>query len=157
MMKNSALKQIFDAPQLAGKPKYLKPLLVLAMLLAMLAAESAWAKSRQQHGHRPAQVRTVSMQEVYLTVSQYELALIQVLSEICPSMLTQTQRVRFSKAYNEQLRSFMPNSANPQQTLKYLSGQREYRLVLHNVRSWTSSYPAAENRALCQEFAQSVF
>lgn len=120
----------------------------------MLVTQYGMAKPRQV---RHTQVRTITAQEVYLTVSQYELALIQVLSEICPSMLTQTQRVRFSKAYNEQLRSFMPTSANPQQTLKQLSAQREYRLVLHNVRSWTSSYPAAENRALCQEFAQSVF
>lgn len=154
MMKNSALKQVFDTPMTAKKPKYLKPLLVLAVLLSMLVTQYGMAKPRQV---RHTQVRTITAQEVYLTVSQYELALIQVLSEICPSMLTQTQRVRFSKAYNEQLRSFMPTSANPQQTLKQLSAQREYRLVLHNVRSWTSSYSAAENRALCQEFAQSVF
>lgn len=129
-------------------------LLLSTLILSVLSVTHlAHAESRYQRDARN-QLRQISTQDVYLTVSQYELALIQVLSEICPPMLNQNQKVRFDKVYNKQLRAFMPNNSNPQQALRQLSGQRDYRLILHNVRSWTKSYPASENRALCKEFAQ---
>lgn len=53
-----------------------------------------------------------------LAVTQYELALVQVLSEICPPMLTANQRIAFTRAYNQQLRSFIPTSASPNDTLR---------------------------------------
>lgn len=147
MMKTITLGQV-----LANKPMpRALCLLVIAILSLINLTQTAYADNRQ---HRSLQIRQTSNTDIYLTVSQYELALIQVLSEICPPMLNSTQRVNFSKAYNNQLRIFMPTSTNPQQSLKQLSGQKEYRLILQNVRSWTTSYPAAENRALCQEFAQ---
>ncbi|MFA9485763.1 MULTISPECIES: MCR_0457 family protein [unclassified Moraxella] len=91
------------------------------------------------------------------TVSEYELALVQVLSEICPPMLNNNQRVRFARAYNQQLRSFMPTSANPNDTLRHLHTQRDYRAALQSVRAWTTSYPAAQNRRLCLQFAEVEF
>lgn len=97
--------------------------------------------------------QAVSTQEIYLTATQYEVALIQVLSEICPPMLNTRQKANFNRAYDRQLRIFMPYSADPYQSLRQLSVQREYRIVLHNVRAWTASFPASENRALCYEFA----
>lgn len=121
---------------------------VLAVALAMtLTTQSASAQTRTQGTTQS------NPPEIYLTVSQYELALIQVLSEICPPMLNSTQKTQLNRAYNNQLRIFMPTSPNPQQTLRILTGQRDYRIVLQNVRAWTKSYPAAENRALCREFA----
>ncbi|WP_066802834.1 MCR_0457 family protein [Moraxella oblonga] len=91
---------------------------------------------------------------VTVTVSQYELALVQVLSEICPAMLTKEEREQFNEAYHRQLQKFIPRVDNPSEILRRLSGQQEYRLTLQNVRSWTATYPDSENRALCQELAQ---
>lgn len=102
---------------------------------------------------RVSSAQVAATQEIYLSVSQYELALIQVLSEICPSVLNNQQKSNFNRAYNQQLHMFMPRSANPYQALRQLTAQREYRVVLHNVRAWTASFPASENRALCREFA----
>lgn len=96
----------------------------------------------------------ITTQEVYLTVSQYELALIQVLSEICPPMLDSYQKTRFNRAYEAQLQIFMPYASNPSETLRQLTAQRDYRIILQKVRAWTKSYPVSENRALCREFAQ---
>lgn len=83
----------------------------------------------------------------------YKLALTQVLSEICPSMLTVKQQAQFNENYQNQLRVFMPESKNPSDTLKYLASQKEYRDVLQGIRNWTKSFPPSENKAVCQEFA----
>ena len=89
-----------------------------------------------------------------LTVSQYELALVQVLAEICPPMLNPDQRLLFIKAYDQQLRSFLPTADNPNDTLKLLHSQRDYRTALQNVRAWTASYPINQNRRLCLQFSE---
>lgn len=92
-----------------------------------------------------------------LAVTHYELALVQVLSEICPPMLTANQRIAFTRAYNQQLRSFIPTSASPNDTLRRMHSQRNYRSALNSVRAWTASYPKAQNRKLCLQFAEVEF
>lgn len=88
-----------------------------------------------------------------IRVTKYELALVQVLAEVCPQMLNARQRERFYEAYHYQLRAFIPTADNPEQILDYLSSQRDYRAVLQSVRSWTASFPVDENRELCADFA----
>lgn len=128
--------------------------LVLLVMISLSISSLALANnSNTPRYQRVSSAQAVTTQEVYLSVSQYELALIQVLSEICPPVLNAQQKANFNRAYNQQLRLFMPRSANPHQTLRQLTAQREYRMVLHNVRAWTASFPASENRALCREFA----
>ncbi|WFF38210.1 hypothetical protein LU290_08095 [Moraxella nasibovis] len=92
-----------------------------------------------------------------LTVSQYELALVQVLSEICPPMLSNQQRIQFAHAYQQQLRSFMPTSTNPNNTLRQLRTQLGYRSALQNIRAWTATYPPAQNRKICLQFTEVEF
>lgn len=126
-------------------------MLFFVLSLSLCTAVSANATTpRYQRISTP---QAVSTQEIYLTATQYEVALIQVLSEICPPMLNARQKANFNRSYDRQLRIFMPYSADPYQSLRQLSAQREYRIILHNVRAWTASFPASENRALCYEFA----
>lgn len=162
MMKNQAVERTLismirtdtRSSQIAPKPLSWSALLLVLMLGVAFYQSAASANNNRYQ--RISSVQPAS-QDIYLTVSQYELALVQVLSEICPPVLNERQRVRFDKAYNRQLRQFMPRSSNPQQSLRQLSMQRDYRAVLHNVRAWTASYPAAENRALCRGFAEMSF
>ncbi|USZ15253.1 hypothetical protein NGM44_02330 [Moraxella sp. FZFQ2102] len=128
--------------------------LICLLLIGLSLSHAADATTGSQARYQRVTAITPTNQDIYLTVSQYEIALVQVLSEICPPVLNERQRLRFDKAYNRQLREFMPRATNPQQSLRLLSGRRDYRAVLHNVRSWTASYPASENRALCREFAE---
>lgn len=88
-----------------------------------------------------------------IRVTKYELALVQVMAEICPQMLNERQKRRFFEAYENQLRVFIPHTNNPRQVLDYLGSQRDYRAVLQSVRAWTASFPASENRELCVDFA----
>lgn len=90
-----------------------------------------------------------------VTADPYELALTQVLAEICPPLLNETQRQRFFNAYNLQMRSFIPAHLDSQAAIRQIGSQHGYRNILQSVRSWTLSYPTNENKALCIEFANS--
>ncbi len=87
-------------------------------------------------------------------VTPHELALTQVLAEICPPMLNQTQRQKFTQAYQAQLKEFLPN-LNTTLAMQQISSQKYYKNILKSIRTWTLSYPKEENKALCIEFAES--
>lgn len=89
-----------------------------------------------------------------IRVTQYELALVQVMSEICPSMLNARQRTQFNEAYQNQLKAFMPSVSNPSDIMAYLANQRDYKAILQSVRAWTATFPPQENHDLCTEFVQ---
>lgn len=93
---------------------------------------------------------------VDLKVTPHELALVQVLSEICPPLLNPSQRQKFDRVYQNQLQAFMPN-LNAAAVMQQIGSQSGYRAVLSGIRSWTLSYPAAENQALCVEFSEMSF
>lgn len=98
--------------------------------------------------HKPTQVAYT------ITVSQYELALAQVLFEICPSMLNKEQQLNFYQAYQNQLRVFIHTSGDPTDTMRHIANQKNYQAILQNIRIWTASFPPQENQKLCQEFAR---
>lgn len=123
--------------------------------LAPLAKVSLMALlviSSQSH----ARTETPKPNQYLLSISdtEYKLALAQALSEVCPSMLTVKQQAQFNTAYHNQIRLFMPN-ANPKEVMQELSGKQAYQIALKDMRNWTASFPPSENKALCQEFAQS--
>lgn len=126
----------------------------VATCLATYATQATAFSSNKKITYTQATVTPIY--QVDLTVTQYELALVQVLAEICPPMLNNRQRVRFARAYQNQLRAFMPTAVNPTAVLRQLSTQSDYRSALNNVRTWTASYPRSENRQLCQEFADMI-
>lgn len=134
--------------------KTVKATACLSLLIALLCVSQA---SHANYYTSPIQGKVYKTSGANFTASEYELALVQVLSEICPPMLNNNQRVRFTRAYNQQLRSFMPTSANPNDTMRRLHTQRDYRAALQSVRAWTASYPAAQNRKLCLQFAEIEF
>lgn len=90
-----------------------------------------------------------------LTTTKEEVALLQVLSEICPAMLNKTQQQGFITAYNAELKRLMPTISEPRMAVQYLSTQQDYKQILNETRQWTLSYPKNENRAVCTELAAS--
>lgn len=112
--------------------------------VAISLCQQTWANTR------------VDLSSVSLEVTPHELALVQVMSEICPPLLNSSQRLKFTQAYQSQLRAFMPN-LDPTAVMQQISGQAGYRNILSSIRAWTLSYPTAENRALCVEFSESSF
>ncbi|MDO5651569.1 MAG: hypothetical protein Q4G13_05470 [Moraxella sp.] len=114
-------------------------------LLSATASHAAYADSMTY---------TTPMDLSNITADPYELALTQVLAEICPPLLSPSQKQLFTQAYNAQMQYFLPN-LDTTAALRQISNQRDYRGILKSVRSWTLSYPTNENKALCIEFAQS--
>lgn len=115
---------------------------VLPVLALLCFGTSAWADDK------PARL-DLSLIEV----TPHELALTQVLSEICPPLLNTIQKQKFSESYQLQLQSLMP-ALDTAIAMKQINRQREYRAILNDIRKWTLSYPNEENKALCVEFAE---
>lgn len=129
--------------------------ITLTLVLFVNIILSAHAQTTTQHSIKiTTRSPAVNVSELAnIRVTKYELALVQVMAEICPQMLNERQKRRFFEAYENQLRVFIPHANNPKQVLEYLGSQRDYRAVLQSVRAWTASFPVSENRELCVDFA----
>ena len=92
-----------------------------------------------------------------VNITKHEIAVMQVLSEICPPMLTGKQKQRFYKSYNVQLHELMPSLEDPKAAIQYLSTQQDYRQILQGIRSWTMGFSKQENKALCEDLANAEY
>lgn len=92
-----------------------------------------------------------------LSTTKNEVAVLQVLSEICPSMLNKSQQQGFGKAYQAELKRLLPTISDPRMAIQYLSSQQDYKQILNETRQWTLSYPTAENKELCSELASGAY
>ena len=98
---------------------------------------------------------TIAIDMSDLSTTKEEVAVLQVLSEICPSMLNKSQQTGFNTAYNVELKKLMPTISDPRLAVQYLSSQQDYKQILNETRQWTLSYPKAENLELCKDLANS--
>ena len=92
-----------------------------------------------------------------INITKHEIAVMQVLSEICPPMLTGKQKQRFYKSYNVQLHELMPSLEDPKAAIQYLSTQQDYRQILQGIRSWTMGFSKQDNKALCEDLANAEY
>ncbi|MFZ2843323.1 MCR_0457 family protein [Psychrobacter sp.] len=92
-----------------------------------------------------------------VNITKHEIAVMQVLAEICPSMLSGKQKQRFYKSYNVQLHELMPSLEDPKAAIQYLSTQQDYRQILQGIRSWTMGFSKQENKALCEDLADAEY
>ena len=92
-----------------------------------------------------------------INITKHEIAVMQVLSEICPPMLNGKQKQRFYKSYNVQLHELMPSLEDPKAAIQYLSTQQDYRQILQGIRSWTMGFSKQDNKALCEDLANAEY
>ena len=92
-----------------------------------------------------------------INITKHEIAVMQVLSEICPPMLTGKQKQLFYKSYNVQLHELMPSLEDPKAAIQYLSTQQDYRQILQGIRSWTMGFSRQDNKALCEDLANAEY
>lgn len=97
---------------------------------------------------------TIDMSDVVTTKD--EVAVLQVLSEICPPMLNKKQQQNFANAYQVELHRLLPVS-DPKMAMQYLATQQDYKKILHDTREWTLGFSKKENKELCIEIADSEF
>lgn len=102
-------------------------------------------------------VSTIPLDMSGISVTKHEIAVMQVLSEICPPMLNKKQKQRFYKSYNTQLHELMPTLEDPKAAIQYLSTQQDYRQILQSIRSWTLGFSKQDNKALCEDLANAEY
>ena len=100
---------------------------------------------------------TIPLDMSGINVTKHEIAVMQVLSEICPPMLNGKQKQRFYKSYNVQLHELMPSLEDPKAAIQYLSTQQDYRQILQGIRSWTMGFSKQDNKALCEDLANAEY
>ena len=100
---------------------------------------------------------TIPLDMSGMNITKHEIAVMQVLSEICPPMLKGNQKQRFYKSYNTQLHELMPTLDDPKAAIQYLSTQQDYRQILQGMRSWTMSFSKQDNKELCEDMANAQF
>lgn len=119
----------------------------LVMSAAMLSQVSQAAENA---------ATTIPLDMSGMNITKHEIAVMQVLSEICPPMLYGNQKQRFYKSYNMQLHELMPSLEDPKAAIQYLSTQQDYRQILQGIRSWTMKFSRSENKAICEDLANAV-
>ena len=100
---------------------------------------------------------TIPVDMTGMNITKHEIAVMHVLSEICPPMLSDSQKQRFYKSYNSQLHVLMPSLEDPKAAIQYLSTQQDYRQILQGIRSWTLGFSKKDNKALCEDLANASF
>ncbi len=96
---------------------------------------------------------TISVDLAGANATKHEIALLQVLSEVCPPMLSTQQRGNFYKSYNHELHELLPTISDPKAAIHYLSTQQDYKTILSSMRTWTMGYSHDDNLALCTDLA----
>lgn len=100
---------------------------------------------------------TIPLDMSGINVTKHEIAVMQVLSEICPPMLSGEQKQRFYKSYTVHLHELMPSLDDPKAAIQYLSTQQDYRQVLNGIRNWTMAFSKQDNKALCEDLADAEY
>lgn len=123
--------------------------------LAGLITSVAMLSQASNAANNPA--TTIPLDLSGINITKHEIAVMQVLSEICPSMLNGKQKQRFYKSYTVQLHELMPTLEDPKAAIQYLSTQQDYRQILQGIRSWTMGFSKQENKALCEDLADAEY
>ena len=85
------------------------------------------------------------------SVSQEELAAIQVLHEICPALINKSEEDAFNQGFNRLITDYMPNEKQPVQALEQLSKSKDFQKFLSEARSDAEKAGDEQNRAVCAD------
>ena len=84
-------------------------------------------------------------------VTQQELAAIYVLSDICPSLVS--DQAKFAQGYAKLTKEYLPNEKNPVTALEKLGQQKSFRPILNEAQSDAQKAGNEKNKEICQELS----
>ncbi len=84
-------------------------------------------------------------------VTQQELAAIYVLSEICPSLVS--DQSQFENGYNTLAKEYLPQQKNPTEYLKSLSKEKKFKPILAEAQADAKKAGKAKNQEICKELS----
>lgn len=148
-MKNKSIRTIVSAVNNVAMLKGATSISVAGLVAAVaMLSHTSYAASSST---------TIPLDMSGMSITKHEIAVMQVLSEICPPMLNGNQKQRFYKSYNVQLHELMPTLEDPKAAIQYLSTQQDYRQILQGIRSWTMSFSKQDNKAICDDLANADY
>lgn len=86
-----------------------------------------------------------------LPTTMEEIAAMDVLRELCPSLLPTQQHAAFRKGLTIALKQMMPGLSNPLLALDSLQSDAGYQELYRQARADASAATAADNRQICQD------
>lgn len=84
-------------------------------------------------------------------VTQQELAAIYVLSEVCPSLVSDQNQ--FENGYNTLAKEYLPQQKNPTEYLKSLSKEKKFKPILAEAQADAKKAGKAKNQEICKELS----
>ncbi len=152
-MNDKSILAIFSILTKTASTKVVKA----ATKISMAGLITTVAMLSQATHAAPNSSSTIPLDMSGMNITKHEIAVMQVLSEICPPMLNSNQKQRFYKSYNVQLHELMPSLEDPKAAIQYLSTQQDYRQILQSIRSWTMSFSKQDNKAICEDLANAEY
>jgi hypothetical protein len=114
-------------------------------VLSTSLAFSATAFAEKKNATKSAENIDVTQQQV----TKEELSTIFVLSEICPSLVKTDDA--YKKGYDNLLKDYLPNEKNPQNALKSLVKQADFKSPLAQARQDAKKASKKENTEICED------
>ena len=84
-------------------------------------------------------------------VTQQELAAIYVLSEVCPSLVSDQSQCE--NGYNTLAKEYLPQQKNPTEYLKSLSKEKKFKPILAEAQADAKKAGKAKNQEICKELS----
>lgn len=128
--------------------------LIMRMSFKMLTLSLISASSFLMTQTFAAPNKAASEENIDVTQEQIsigEIATVYHLSLICPSLIDDKDSKKFKHNYDIELKKVLPNEANPQEAIKQLSKQKEFKTSLKQIQADSKRFGDKENKEMCQE------
>lgn len=119
----------------------MKKVILAVCSSSLIAIGSAHAANKDEN------IEVTPLQQV----TQQELAAIYVLSEVCPSLVS--DQSQFENGYNTLTKEYLPQQKNPTEYLKSLSKEKKFKPILAEAQADAKKAGKAKNQEICKELS----
>lgn len=119
----------------------MKKVILAVCSSSLIAIGSAHAANKDEN------IEVTPLQQV----TQQELAAIYVLSEVCPSLVS--DQSQFENGYNTLAKEYLPQQKNPTEYLKSLSKEKKFKPILAEAQADAKKAGKAKNQEICKELS----
>lgn len=120
---------------------------VMKKVILAVCGSSLIAITSAQAANKDENIEVTPLQQV----TQQELAAIYVLSEVCPSLVS--DQSQFENGYNTLAKEYLPQQKNPTEYLKSLSKEKKFKSILAEAQADAKKAGKAKNQEICKELS----
>lgn len=120
---------------------------VMKKVILVVCGSSLIAITSAQAANKDENIEVTPLQQV----TQQELAAIYVLSEVCPSLVS--DQSQFENGYNTLAKEYLPQQKNPTEYLKSLSKEKKFKPILAEAQADAKKAGKAKNQEICKELS----